>query len=381
MEKRGALVIAGIFDGRGGLERQTNALAVALAERTEVTLVTWTVSPRPRVEHRDDGVTVVRVPTLASRLEEHPKFLAWANGAASVATGVLAALARHRSYSSILAIGLLPEGVVAAIAGRILRRPCVLYAWIAAPSGGSVPLLERSTLAALWKRTLSGAKAYVTQTKDVAADLARSGFRSDRVHVIPVGVDLEAFAPADSNTRRNAKSRLGVGSARVALYHGRFDLRQKRLDLLLSAWTSADPEGWRLVLAGDGPDKGKVRKLAEQLDASVVFVGWQEDARWLLNAADLAVLPTELEGTSGALAEALACAVPVLASRVPAHDRIRPDGVVMVPNEHDAWVSALVDLTQNADHREALARMARPWVEKNFDARKRVEAFAALLEV
>jgi glycosyltransferase involved in cell wall biosynthesis len=374
-------VIAGIFNGRGGLERQTDALTAALAERAEATLITWTVSPRPRVECRHDGVTVVRVPTLASRRKRHPRLLAWSNGAASVLSGVLAALLRSRSYSSILAIGFLPEGLVAAIVGAILRRPFVLYAWVAGPAEGSVPLLERSELAPLWKRMLSGATAYATQTDQVAEDLARLGFSPDRIHVIPVGVDLAVFAPPDADARRESKSRLGVGTASIALYHGRFDLSQKRLDLLLRAWAAANPADWRLVLAGDGPDAPEVLSLAQQLDPPAVFVGWQHDVRWLLSAADLAVLPTEGEGTSGALAEAMACGVPVLASRVPAHDRSKPDGVVMVPNEHDAWTSALVELTGNANRRATLAGVARAWAEKHYDARKRAEAFAALLDV
>jgi glycosyltransferase involved in cell wall biosynthesis len=297
----------------------------------------------------------------------------------SLVSGIAVALARRRCYDCILAVGLLPEGIVASIVGGILRRPFVLYAWVAGPSGGSVPRLERSGLAPLWRSMLSRASAYVGQTEEVAAELARVGFRSDCIHVVPVGIDLEAYSPADPDARRGAKGRLGVGTAPVALYHGRFDLRHKRLDLLLSSWASANLGDWRLVLAGDGPDAARVRLLARHLDPPPVFVGWQDDVRWLLSGADLNLLPTNYEGTSNAMAEAMAFGLPVIASRVPCHDRIRPDGVVLVPNDSKAWTTALVDLAGDADRREALGKRARAWVEAHYDARARTAAFASLL--
>jgi glycosyltransferase involved in cell wall biosynthesis len=342
-----------------------------------VTVLTWRLR-RPRVELGDSSVSVVRLPALAPLKGDRAALVAWPDTAFRIGVGILAALTRP--YSSIVAIGLNPEGVVAATVGRMRRRPFVVYAWTSTASGGSVRLLERSFFAPLWRRILSHATAYVAQTHDVAEDLARLGFRSDRIHVVPIGIDLEAFAPAAPEARIAAKRRLGVDGARVALYHGRFDLGQKRLDLLIPAWHAAKLEGWRLVLAGDGPDALRVRELAQHLDPPAVLLGWQDDVRWLLSAADLAVLPTNSEGTSGALAEAMAFGLPVLASRVPGHDRMRPDGVVMVPNEHEAWTSALLELGADADRRSALGSLARSWVETRFDARLRVSAYADLLD-
>ena len=127
-----------------------------------------------------------------------------------------------------------------------------------------------------------------------------------------MGVDLEAFVPAQPEARRLAKRRLGVGAGSVALYLGRFGLRDKCLEVLLASWRSAAPAGWRLVLAGEGPDKIRVGQLAEDLDPPVVFVDWQDDVRWLLTGSDLLVLPTHFEGTNGAMAQALAFGLPVL---------------------------------------------------------------------
>jgi glycosyltransferase involved in cell wall biosynthesis len=344
-------------------------------------VITWVASPRPRVECREGSLTIVRVPALARWNRDHPSVVMWANTAVRIVTGLLAALARRDSYASILSVGLHPEGIVAAIAARIANRPFVVHAWTSAPSGGSVKLLERSIFAPVWRRVLSGARAYVAETDETASDLARLGFPSHRIHVVPTGVDLELFAPVSVEMQRQAKLRLGLVDALVALYHGRFDLGQKRLDLLLASWRSADLSGWRLVLAGDGRDAAKVRELADALDPPVVFVGWQDDVRWLLGAADLSLLPTDLEGSSGALAEAMAFGLPVLASRVPGHDRLLPEGVVMVPNDHAAWTSALRKLCEDSDRRAALGVLARRWATERFAAQKRDAAYARLLDV
>jgi glycosyltransferase involved in cell wall biosynthesis len=303
----------------------------------------------------------------------------WANSAVRIITGVWASLGRRKAYGAILAIGLNPEGIIASIAARVTNTPFVVHVWSGVPSGGAVRRLERSIFAPLWRRMLSGATAYVAETHETASGLAALGFASDRIHVVPTGVDAEFFVHASVDTRRKAKLRLGLDEELIALYHGRFDLRQKLLDLLLTAWRSADLSGWRLVLAGDGPDAAAVRELASGLDPPALFVGWQNDVRWLLGAADLALLPTNLEGSSGALAEAMACGLPVLASRVPGHDRLRPEGVVMVPNDHLAWTTALRELGGDSERRAALGALARRWAAERFPAQKRDAAYARLL--
>jgi glycosyltransferase involved in cell wall biosynthesis len=377
---RGPLLITTAFDGRGGTEQQTRALADALAERARVTVVTWSSGKRLGREQVSDSLMVLRMPQLLSWSHDHHWALKRLNLAYTIGTGVIAALLFWRRWASALAVGMSPEGLAAAILGALPGRRAVLGAWASGPFG-IVANLERSFLAPFWRRALSRADAYVTQTEETADEIEALGVPRERVHVVPNGVDLEAFSPVDDELRRAAKANLRVGEACVSVFLGRFDLRQKRLDLLLQAWALARLGDWRLVLAGDGPDRARVQELAARVAPTSILLGWQDDVRPLLAAADLFVLPTECEGMSGAMVQAMAFGLPGVISRISTHERMEIEGVVLVPNETRAWAAALQELANAGERRALLGKQARLWVERRCDARRRHSAYASLLAV
>jgi N-acetyl-alpha-D-glucosaminyl L-malate synthase BshA len=84
----------------------------------------------------------------------------------------------------------------------------------------------------------------------------------------------------------------------------------------------------RLVLIGDGPDRDAVARsvFAAGLQEVVEFAGEQHDLVPWLSAADLFLLPSEQESFGLAALEAMACEVPVVASRVGGLPEIIDDG-------------------------------------------------------
>jgi glycosyltransferase involved in cell wall biosynthesis len=78
--------------------------------------------------------------------------------------------------------------------------------------------------------------------------------------------------------------------------------------------------GAEAVIIGDGPERGRLERLAEQLDVldSIRFLGARphEEMPALLSSGDLAVVPSLMEATSVAALESMACGLPVAASRV-----------------------------------------------------------------
>jgi len=113
-----------------------------------------------------------------------------------------------------------------------------------------------------------------------------------------------------------------VKSRRRALFVSRLHPK-KGLDLLLPAWAALGDarKDWELIIAG--PDEGGyasvIDRLIQDLDlgASIRRVGKvsQESKVSLLNSADLFVLPSHSEGFPSAILEAMAAAVPVVATR------------------------------------------------------------------
>lgn len=202
-------------------------------------------------------------------------------------------------------------------------------------------------------------------------DLARlAGVPSDRVHVVPLGVD-ERFYAGGTAERARARQRLGLPD-RFGLFLSTRDVR-KNLGVVLAAW----PAVWRacrlpLVIAGRAPREG-----------SSVYVDWFRDldpssAAWLrvigpveerdkpdlYRAADVFVFPSRYEGFGLDPLEAMASGVPVIAANATSLPEVVGDaGRLLPPDDPTDWAEAVTTIATNAarakDMRErGLARAA-----------------------
>ena len=161
------------------------------------------------------------------------------------------------------------------------------------------------------------------------------GARPGRIATVPCGVDTELFRPGPRGEARRA---LGLGDGPVLLYVGRI-APIKGLETLLDALSRLRRQGSRaqlLVVGGDAdePADGHERSLRERVSAlgiadGVRFVGAQpqEALRSYYVAADATVLPSYYESFGMVALEAMACASPVIASRVGGLTTTVRDGV------------------------------------------------------
>ncbi|MEK6225049.1 MAG: glycosyltransferase [Chloroflexota bacterium] len=137
----------------------------------------------------------------------------------------------------------------------------------------------------------------------------------------------------------------------------------------------------RLTLVGDGPDSGRLRTMAqvEGIEDHVVFAGGQLDPRPFLVEADVFVLPSRQEGFSNALLEAMATALPVVATAVGGNVEAIVDGEggwIVPPEDSAALAEALI---RSARSREELATMGvsnRRRVESTFSLDSSVDQLA-----
>lgn len=369
------LLIVANWDGIGGVQRRVRRMAEGLSAHSRVTVLTWAEGPAGAPP---PGIAEVRVPSLLSWAHEHRPRLGQANTAVSLTTALAAALRRRADFRAVYAASLNPEGLVAAALHRALGRPYIVGTWLPGPLG-NVARLERSPVAAQIKHALGGASAYVSDTNEIVGELTAAGFDADRVVVVRSGVDLDDLAPSPQR-RSRARAMLGLSRERHLLCLARFDLRQKRHDLLLEGWRAARPEGWRLVLAGDGPDRAEVERMARGLDPRPLFPGWREPGPWLA-AADANALPTNFEANATSLMEGMAAGLPGLASATVEYREISPPGVLLIPNESGAWQDAIRRVTSDAGLRERLGRAARAYAVEAFDRNRADAEMAALLGV
>jgi len=131
----------------------------------------------------------------------------------------------------------------------------------------------------------------------------------------------------------------------------------------------------KLVMVGDGPDRGDASRLASTLGIAhdVQFLGEQDQVLALLSAADVFLLPSAQESFGLAALEAMACEVPVVASRVGGLPEVIEHGVtgfLCAPDDLDGMAHAAIRLLTDDDLRARVGEAARRAVSERFcDAR------------
>ena len=222
-------------------------------------------------------------------------------------------------------------------------------------------------------RVVRAAAAAVVSTQEEREDLSRLyGVPVEKVRVVPAGVDLGLFRPGDKETARDT---LGIAEDSVVLSVGRVQ-PLKGLDILIGAVARMQQDdSWRLLVVGGtlGRDDElrRLQSLASGLRISdrVTFVGAvkQQDLPTYLSAADVFAMPSYHESFGLAALEAMACGIPVVASRAGGLKTFVRNGETgyLIPWPcPEPFAQRLEILLANPVLREAMGRAAREKAEK-----------------
>lgn len=178
--------------------------------------------------------------------------------------------------------------------------------------------------------------------------------------MVPNGLDVERFATA------TARSDLVELDGRKLLFCGRLDAR-KGFPIAVRAFRQLVQERptLRLVVAGDGPDRGVVDSLPASVRQRVTMLGALPSVELppVYAACDL-YLGTAVGGESFGivLAEAMAAGLPVVASDIPGYDEVVTDGVdglLVRPRDPAAVAAAAARVLDDPAMAERLTRGGR----------------------
>ena len=190
---------------------------------------------------------------------------------------------------------------------------------------------------------------------------------ADRISVIQNGVDTQRFSPSPG-VRQRVRQELGFPSERLVIGGVGRMVPIKDYGTLLKAAAELLKRGvnLHLLLVGKGPEfESLQRQGIALLKDRVSFVGASDRVPELLNAMDIFVLPSFGEGMSNTLLEALACGLPLLATRVGGNPEVIEDG-------RSGWLFSAGDAEDLSRRLEALA--AKPEIRGALGAAARVRA-------
>ncbi|MEX2195798.1 MAG: glycosyltransferase family 4 protein [Thermoleophilaceae bacterium] len=188
---------------------------------------------------------------------------------------------------------------------------------------------------------------------------------------------LEPSPVAGPEERAAARAGLGLAEDEVAvLYLGRLEERKDPLTAVAAAEAADGPVV--LLLAGDGPLLSGAERRA---GASVRVLGHRDDGPALLAASDVFVMPSEREGLSYAVLEAMAAGLAMVVSDGPGNPEAVGDAGVVVPfGDERALAAALSRLAGDPAERERLGAAGRARVLDRFTAEQMVRETAAVYE-
>ncbi|OFX17863.1 MAG: hypothetical protein A2Z18_04575 [Armatimonadetes bacterium RBG_16_58_9] len=182
--------------------------------------------------------------------------------------------------------------------------------------------------------------------------LLAAGVKPEKIHVIESGVDVDTFADAPSNPEFRAG--LGVDDRIPIVCTTAVLSERKGIRYLIEAAALLRQAGvpFRLIIAGDGPDRDNLETQARELGLAAQFLGFREDVPLLLAEADVFVMPSLSEGLGVATLEAMAAGRPVVASAVGGLCESVVDGVTGIlvpPRDPRSLANAIGKLLENPD--------------------------------
>lgn len=256
-------------------------------------------------------------------------------------------------------------GLVAALLARVPAIVATAQLYLEPPRKRSVHAQLRLIAA--------GVDRYLAVSHEVAGQLCDVLRIPDRkVQVVHNGIPMSSFnSPANASLR----ARLAQAAERpIILTTARLE-EQKGLRYLLEAATQL-PEAV-FVLAGEGSERSRLEAQAKELRIAdrVLFLGYTENVRGLLEDCDLFVLPSLNEGLPLSILEAMAACKPVIATSISGTAEAivnGESGLLVPPADSTALATAIRTLLSNPSLAQRLARAGKTRVQQ-FSADRMVQ--------
>ena len=208
----------------------------------------------------------------------------------------------------------------------------------------------------------------------------------DRITVIERGRDPARLGRPHPARRSRARQELGLApDDEVVVNLGRREYQKGHRYLIEAiAGMASRRRRLRLLIAGrDGHMSGELSRLVTQLglEDRVRFLGHRSDAPEILSAADIFAFPSLYEGLGGALIEAMALGLPIVASDLEAvREVVEPEGnAALVPiRAPEALARAIDQLLDDRTRATSFGRRSRVIFEERFTLERSVASMIAL---
>jgi N-acetyl-alpha-D-glucosaminyl L-malate synthase BshA len=306
----------------------------------------------------------------------------------------LSQVVREHNIDVIHAHWAVPMGFVSSIVKLVTDKPLVITThgrdvYVDPEAGAIVP--ELWYVRPFLRFALRRANRVISVSQDCRRHAIAAGAPSDRIRVIYNGVDAKRFSPRKSN--KHIRQVLGVSdSAQLVLFVGSLR-RYKGVDVLIRAMSrvvESEPSAVAVII-GNGPQKEKLIALRDLLglQKAVIFAGLVPNSEIVSyqNECDVFLLPSRRESFGIAAVEAMACAKPVIGTKVGGLKEVIEGGrtgVLVEPGNYLQLARAIIQVLEDKSYARRLGENGRRKVEAEFDwkkiARRTLSLYSEVLE-
>jgi glycosyltransferase involved in cell wall biosynthesis len=272
--------------------------------------------------------------------------------------------------------------VVGRLAAYVAGRRPVITSLVSMPYGVSRrtdPRVRPTRLAVA--RTIESwtSRSLTTHFHAISSAVAREAVEQlkippAKISVIHRGRDPKRLGTADRERRRRVRRELGIGKHTpvvINVARQEYAKGQRHLIKAIPSVLTRHPETTFLIAGRKGHATDELERLLDELEIheSVRFLGHRDDVPDLLAAADLFVFPSIWEGLGGALIEAMALGLPIVASDLEAIREVVEDernAALVPPGSSPDLANVMLEFLDDAQRRKRFGERSREIFEDRF---------------
>jgi glycosyltransferase involved in cell wall biosynthesis len=203
--------------------------------------------------------------------------------------------------------------------------------------------------------------------------LVDSGIEAKLIKVIPSGIDFIPFHEAEHSDYLRRELNFGPDDFLVGIVAHLADHKGHKYLIQAAELLKKESPKIKIIIVGEGPLHMQLQKQVEQIHVEdmVFFLGFREDIPQILCSLDLFVLSSYLEGMGTSILDAMACRLPVVATKVGGIPEVVVDGetgLLVPPKRSASLAKAILKLYKNKDLAEKMGEKGYRVVHEKFSA-------------